>query len=136
MTHPRKPRSVLAQLLEAAKWRRGCDWPEIDAQIGLIKSTRESWLNGNVKDPSLKGVMTLARVLDIKPDELEKAVLEDKLPRWAERLHALRDAGWERPSSGALAPGAAPAAPEGMAAKAAGREGRAWPRRDGGRGRA
>lgn len=84
MSYPRRPRSVLAQLLEAGKKRRGCDWPEIDRQVGLIKSTRESWLNGNVRDPSLRGVVALADALEIEPQELVSAVLYDELPPWAD----------------------------------------------------
>lgn len=82
MSHPRRPRNALGRLLDAAKKRKGCEWPEIDLELGMSKSTRESWLNGNVRDPSLKAVMRLARLLEVTPAELEAAVLFDVLPYW------------------------------------------------------
>jgi hypothetical protein len=114
VSHPRRPRSVLAQLIEAAKLRRGCDWPAIDAEVGITKSTRESWLNGNVKDPSLRGIMALAHALAISPCELEAAVLRQELPEWAlppaptgaERIHEeIADVLSEKARGGSSKPG-------------------------------
>lgn len=87
MSHPRKPRSALGQLLDAAKQRRGTEWPEIDQALGMSKSTRESWLNGNVKDPSLRSVLRLARLLEVLPHELEAAVLDHVLPQWVVNMN-------------------------------------------------
>ena len=84
MSHPRRPRSPLAQLLDAGKRRRGCDWPEIDAETGITKSTRESWLNGNVRDPGVTGVVRLAHALEIAPYEVFEVILfgEERMPPW------------------------------------------------------
>lgn len=79
---PRLPRAAVAALLEAAKERIGYDWTEVEADLGIRRSTREQWLNGKVAKPPAYDLLRLARHLGVSPDEFEAALLDGALPAW------------------------------------------------------
>lgn len=93
MPNPRtRPRNALALLLEAGKLRSETEWWQIDAELGLNKATRDSWLSGKTTKPPVYGICLLSRHLKITPDEMVAAVLDHTLPAWVPRGFIEREA--------------------------------------------
>jgi transcriptional regulator with XRE-family HTH domain len=76
MTAQPTPRGPLGHLIEARKTALGLEWEDVWRASGVRKTTLESWLNGRVREPPLRGVLRLRQALEIPFEDLEAAALQ------------------------------------------------------------
>jgi hypothetical protein len=79
------PANTVGRLLLAAKLREGAEWKQLERELGILKGTREFWLNGRVTRLPLIPVHRLAAALKISGRDLMRAAVHDELPPWALR---------------------------------------------------
>lgn len=70
-------RPSFMRLLEEYREASGRTWKEVERAAGVEGPTRGQWANGVTRNPPLVGVVRLAAELDVPPDALFRAVLED-----------------------------------------------------------
>lgn len=80
MSQPPTPRGPLGQLLEDAKLASGKQWRTIESESRIPLSSIQAWISGRSGEPSLRGLLHLARYLNIPPSELVEAALEGYVP--------------------------------------------------------
>lgn len=90
---PAKPRDDLGELLAGAK-PEDVSWYDVGALAGTSKSAIEQWLSGRTKDPPLRAVLRVARLLGVPLEALEQAAIgpptEDAAAARGEALDAVR----------------------------------------------
>lgn len=80
MTQAPNPRGPLGQLLDDAKLASGKQWRTIESESGIPLSSIQSWISGRSEEPSLRGLLHLARYLRIPAEEITDAALEGYVP--------------------------------------------------------
>lgn len=81
VSRPAKGATEVAKLLAAAKDRHGkVPWRVIEAETGIIKSTREGWFRIDGNEPPLGPIVYLAAYLGVAAEELVAAALADYRP--------------------------------------------------------
>lgn len=70
-----KPRGPLAQLIEDYKKERGLEWRPIHEASGVERTTFEQWMSGRTREPQLRAMLRVRRLLDIPYEKFEAAAL-------------------------------------------------------------
>lgn len=74
------PRGPLGQLIDDAKAASKKEWREIEAGSGIPHATIQAWTSGRVAEPPLRGLLHLARYLEIPPEAVMDRALEGYVP--------------------------------------------------------
>lgn len=96
---PNGNRPAFIELIERYKTASKMTWKQVNAAANVDASTRDQWFSGRTRNHPLVGIVRLCAVLDVPPDELFSAVMQDEiyeesLTRRADletRLRALED---------------------------------------------
>lgn len=80
MTQAPTPRGPLGQLIEDAKKASGKDWRRVESESGIPLSSIQAWVSGRSGEPSLRGLLHLARYLGIPAKDLAEKALEGYEP--------------------------------------------------------
>lgn len=80
MTQAPTPRGPLGQLIEDAKRASGKNWRVVESESGIPLSSIQAWISGRSGEPSLRGLLHLARFLKIPAEALADKALEGYVP--------------------------------------------------------
>ena len=80
MTQAPTPRGPLGQLIDDAKVASGKQWRTVESESGIPLATIQAWTSGRSEEPSLRGLLHLARYLKIPAEKVADASLKGYVP--------------------------------------------------------